>query len=294
MLRPTRQRILWPLVAALTGCGGGIPSEDDAVVTSTEGIVGGTDSGRGNWPSLVALSNVTFTHQPWGCAGTLIAPTWVLTAGHCVSNTPENVLPIPSNFYVLTGRYNIVSDSGGQIFAKSIVLPDNYNPTIRVPDIALINLVSPAAVPSSRLASPARMAEIVAGSMATTLGWGETISNDATSLSQTLRRADIPVFDYSSGGTTYASGAQFMDLATIPESPVGTSFGDSGGPSLVQRDGEWYILGVNTLTFIDPNGLLSRETPAATWFDWVIGKGASPNPSYLPSAQIEAATAVTL
>src|SRR4051812_45913694 len=46
-------------------------------------IVGGKDAAPGAYP---AVAEITFG-QSFLCTGTLIAPTWVLTAGHCGSMT---------------------------------------------------------------------------------------------------------------------------------------------------------------------------------------------------------------
>ena len=44
-------------------------------------IVGGSDAAPGEFPSV---AEITFG-QSFLCTGTLIAPTWVVTAGHCGS-----------------------------------------------------------------------------------------------------------------------------------------------------------------------------------------------------------------
>src|ERR1044072_4534129 len=46
-------------------------------------VVGGKDAAPGAYP---AVAEITFG-QSFLCTGTLIAPTWVLTAGHCGSIT---------------------------------------------------------------------------------------------------------------------------------------------------------------------------------------------------------------
>src|ERR687887_1346036 len=45
-------------------------------------VVGGHDAGPGEYP---AVAEITF--GPFLCTGTLISPTWVLSAGHCSSVT---------------------------------------------------------------------------------------------------------------------------------------------------------------------------------------------------------------
>ncbi len=55
-------------------------------------IVGGGPSTLGDWPFMAAL-----VFKPSGnqfCGGTVIAPTWVLSAGHCVTTFGTSTIDI--------------------------------------------------------------------------------------------------------------------------------------------------------------------------------------------------------
>src|SRR5919112_871003 len=53
-----------------------------AAAAPSSAVVGGRDASAGEYPSVAEI-----TFGPFLCTGTLISPTWVLSAGHCSSIT---------------------------------------------------------------------------------------------------------------------------------------------------------------------------------------------------------------
>ena len=70
-------------------------------------IVGGTIAPKGKYPWFAAITNYEGTSWQ-GCGGMLIAPTYVLTAAHCV----ENVSSL--GISVLIGAYCLNSNNCGE------------------------------------------------------------------------------------------------------------------------------------------------------------------------------------
>jgi hypothetical protein len=60
--------------------------------------------------------------------------------------------------------------------------------------------------------------------------------------------------------------------------------GDSGGPSWVLRDGEWFLAAVNSAS----TGYFTESVWVPDFFDWALENAPGQHPSYLPASQIAA------
>jgi hypothetical protein len=129
------------LVACLAGAiACGTAPSDGAVGASAQEIIGGTPVSTDTLGAARFLycpngtSGCTFTvgSASWGCSGTMIADTWLLTAHHCV--TPNEVMTggtaVPAGDLLVTGP------SGASSTAVAVFL----HPTL---DVALVELAGP-------------------------------------------------------------------------------------------------------------------------------------------------------
>ena len=99
-------------------------------------VVGGDDAEPGEYPSVAEI-----TFGPFLCTGTLIAPNWVLSAGHCGSVTGGAVAspaswPAPLINVRIGGLH---SGEGEQVPVSRVVLNPNYLATSGY-DISLLQL----------------------------------------------------------------------------------------------------------------------------------------------------------
>ena len=96
-------------------------------VAPADAVVGGSAVPQGKYP---AVANVVIAGT-FGCTGTLIAPGWVLTAGHCGSLTGSTGVgtPVafpPSAFDVTVGTVAADGSGGEKLPVAEVIIPPAY------------------------------------------------------------------------------------------------------------------------------------------------------------------------
>ena len=147
------------------------------------------------FPWIVALvDDKDRAQRSFVCAGTVIAPDWVLTAAHCTFSWARR-WPLDLRPYVLTATETL-SKPGPSHPIKRIVVHPEYDPATRRNDLALLQVETG----GKRLALPLSLdgppvTEQV-GDIANIIGWGVTNrSLDARTKSETLQLLQAVVRD---------------------------------------------------------------------------------------------------
>lgn len=215
-------------------------------------IVNGEAAPAGAWPSIAQLS-VVFTSGPnagtYACGGTLIAPTVIQTAAHCLTFIDDNGNRQNAATGSSVARVGVIDRLAATTYAwTSYSIHPNYDDA-NVPrnDIALIQLASaPSGVPSAPLISPWFDDGVTAEAPGFVAGWGRTIWNVST-LPRYLMQADVPIVGDDQCASIWP---QFVSASMLcagaPPTTRDTCGGDSGGPLSMSFDGSRYVVGTTS------------------------------------------------
>jgi len=133
-------------------------------------IIGGTPapapSAPGGWPYQAALISSSTLNQ--FCGGTLIEPSWVLTAAHCV-----DFLGSPEQIRVAVGITDLTTVTAAQrIPVERITIHPGWDPSTDENDFALLLLKDPSSQAPATLISPANEAASQPPNIGEIAGWG--------------------------------------------------------------------------------------------------------------------------
>jgi secreted trypsin-like serine protease len=219
-----------------------------ALLTPTApAIVGGTDvpEGERGYVAFITIDQVA------SCTGTLVSPTFVITAGHCSNlgtGTPVNV-PIGKagqEIEVTLGSVKRDDPAGEKPAVKRVIVHPDYVFTENLGssyDVALLELATPSKQTPVKVVGKGEEALFAPGTMAQIAGFGLTEENGSSA--QTMQQAEVPITtdDYAkSAYESFEAGTQLG--AGFPQGGVDSCQGDSGGPLIVKApDGSLRLVG---------------------------------------------------
>ena len=198
-----------------------------ATAAPSMAIVGGHATTNGAYPSV---AEITFGNA-FLCTGTLIAPNYVLTAGHCGSVTGAAVAsPAAWPAAAITVRIgNDVADTGGEVVpVQQAIVEPNYLVNSGY-DITLLKLSRNSTKTPTKVSGATETGLWSAGTTEKIVGWGTTSEGGNTP--SHLQEAQVPITtDAYCSGAYSDFDAKTMICAGFPQGGVDTCQGDSGGP----------------------------------------------------------------
>jgi secreted trypsin-like serine protease len=258
-------------LALLTALALVLPASAAAGPSGSDRIVGGQATTIEEWPWQVGIARPPSTggngFDRQFCGGSLIAPTMVLTAAHCVYDDDVDAFKPATDFSVITGRTTLSSSAGAEIPASELIYfvdvggvatPQSqgapaqgtslYQPDVSSAwDVALLRLTSTAPAPAApiQVAGPGERIIWEPGDPAFVTGWGDTTG--AMTYADDLQEAEVEIIADSDCSTAYGTSflAETMVCAGIyPLGGKDSCQGDSGGPLVVPAgDGSFRLVG---------------------------------------------------
>ncbi|GAA6090807.1 transmembrane protease serine 2 [Tachysurus ichikawai] len=200
-------------------------------------IIGGTVvSSLGRWPWQVSLQ-VNGHHL---CGGSVITPSWIVTAAHCVQ-----IYSSPSQWTVYAGYLTLAQMASGSLVSTVISHP-NYNADTNNYDIALMKLWTPLKMSNNirPVCLPNTGLDFSTSRTYYVTGWGTTVMQG--SASNELREAQISLISQAVCNSSQVYNGQLTNTMICAGNLAGgvdSCQGDSGGPLVTSQNFLWWLVG---------------------------------------------------
>lgn len=231
-----------------------------ALASGTPRIINGNPASTTTYPWMAGLSIASADGEfESGCGGSLIAPTWILTAGHCFLNDAGDEVDATAGerttVTLNTDSLDPMAEGAISVKAKQVIVHPNYAPNPETSanandfDMALVELETAVELTPVSLMSATGSA-LPTGTETIVMGWGATgvdADNNTINPSNDLLQAKQKTVSDSSCADVYGGNITENMLCAGAVEEGGTTDtckGDSGGPMVVSTESGMIQVGV--------------------------------------------------
>lgn len=235
-------------------------------------IIGGDNAAISDFPWQVC-----FLPGDYLCGGSILSEKWIITAAHCTFDNNDEDIDV-AEMKVVVGTSTPFKIGAGKTYKiKNFYRLEDYDINEELYDLALLEIegsIDLTNVSSIELISSEDIEKgaLDPGVLGWVSGWGVTSIRNS-SISTTLQKVQLPVVSSEAASLVWGNIDESFLMAGYRFGNKDACRGDSGGPFIVEVDGEYKLAGVVSWGATDCNsyGAYTRVSTYETWIRRITG-----------------------